>query len=177
MDKRYLFLLLCAQSVPLKISHLHKSRWLIFSVGVTGFEPATTRPPDVYSNRAELHPAAEKQCKCRIKKSVFKILSGLFLLSGPFPCFRKQGNACITGEKSLSERQARVARLGLNPLRDVTGRRSDGPIPSDRSDATSGCRTEKRHFKRPGTYPGYRPVAISSSIAPSPSGETEKTVP
>lgn len=28
-----------------------------FSVGVTGFEPATTRPPDAYSNRAELHPA------------------------------------------------------------------------------------------------------------------------
>ena len=26
------------------------------SVGMTGFEPATTRPPDVYSNRAELHP-------------------------------------------------------------------------------------------------------------------------
>ena len=25
-------------------------------VGMTGFEPATTRPPDVYSNRAELHP-------------------------------------------------------------------------------------------------------------------------
>ena len=24
---------------------------------MTGFEPATTRPPDVYSNRAELHPA------------------------------------------------------------------------------------------------------------------------
>ena len=23
---------------------------------MTGFEPATTRPPDVYSNRAELHP-------------------------------------------------------------------------------------------------------------------------
>ena len=29
-------------------------------VGVTGFEPATTRPPDVYSNRAELHPVAVK---------------------------------------------------------------------------------------------------------------------
>ena len=27
--------------------------WL---VGMTGFEPATPRPPDVYSNRAELHP-------------------------------------------------------------------------------------------------------------------------
>ena len=25
-------------------------------VGVKGFEPSTTRPPDVYSNRAELHP-------------------------------------------------------------------------------------------------------------------------
>ena len=24
---------------------------------MTGFEPATTRPPDAYSNRAELHPA------------------------------------------------------------------------------------------------------------------------
>ena len=28
-------------------------------VGMTGFEPATPRPPDVYSNRAELHPAAK----------------------------------------------------------------------------------------------------------------------
>ena len=152
-------------------------KWLIFSVGVTGFEPAATRPPDVYSNRAELHPASDKQCKCRIKKSVCKSFTGLFLLSGHFPCFRKPGNACIKGEKSLSERQARVARLGLNPLRNVTGRRSDGPIPSDRNDATSGYRTEKRHFKRTGAYPGYRPVAISSSIAPSPSGETEKTAP
>ena len=26
------------------------------SVGVTRFELATTRPPDAYSNRAELHP-------------------------------------------------------------------------------------------------------------------------
>ncbi len=25
-------------------------------VGMTGFEPATSRPPDVYSNRTELHP-------------------------------------------------------------------------------------------------------------------------
>ena len=31
------------------------------SVGVTGFEPATTRPPDVYSNRTELRP--EYGCK------------------------------------------------------------------------------------------------------------------
>lgn len=32
-----------------------------FQVGVTGFEPATTRPPDVYSNRAELHPAIQSK--------------------------------------------------------------------------------------------------------------------
>ena len=31
------------------------------SVGVTGFEPATTRPPDAYSNRAELHPELRLQ--------------------------------------------------------------------------------------------------------------------
>ena len=31
------------------------------SVGVTGFEPATTRPPDAYSNRAELHPELRVQ--------------------------------------------------------------------------------------------------------------------
>ena len=30
-------------------------------VGVTGFEPATTRPPDVYSNRTELRP--DSVCK------------------------------------------------------------------------------------------------------------------
>ena len=34
-------------------------------VGVTGFEPATTRPPDAYSNRAELHP------ELRMQKYVF----------------------------------------------------------------------------------------------------------
>ena len=32
-----------------------------FPVGVTGFEPATTRPPDAYSNRAELHPELRMQ--------------------------------------------------------------------------------------------------------------------
>ena len=36
----------------------------LYSVGMTGFEPATTRPPDEYSNRAELHPAlACLRCK------------------------------------------------------------------------------------------------------------------
>ena len=29
---------------------------LLAQVGMTGFEPATTRPPDVYSNRTELRP-------------------------------------------------------------------------------------------------------------------------
>ena len=30
---------------------------LFISVGMTRFELATPRPPDAYSNRAELHPA------------------------------------------------------------------------------------------------------------------------
>ena len=34
----------------------------LYSVGMTGFEPATTRPPDEYSNRAELHP----ECSWRL---------------------------------------------------------------------------------------------------------------
>ena len=35
-------------------------------VGMTGFEPATTRPPDAYSNRAELHPELNSGCKSTI---------------------------------------------------------------------------------------------------------------
>ena len=35
------------------------------TVGMTGFEPATTRPPDEYSNRTELHPVL------RVQKYIF----------------------------------------------------------------------------------------------------------
>ena len=35
---------------------------MFLSVGMTGFEPATTRPPDAYSNRTELHPASDFVC-------------------------------------------------------------------------------------------------------------------
>ena len=35
-----------------------------YFVGVTGFEPATSRPPDVYSNRTELYP---ELCECKSK--------------------------------------------------------------------------------------------------------------
>ena len=41
-----------------------KSEILLLSaqlVGVTRFELATTRPPDEYSNRAELHPELRMQ--------------------------------------------------------------------------------------------------------------------
>ena len=40
------------------------NRWIInafLEVGMTGFEPATSRPPDVYSNRTELHPELRVQ--------------------------------------------------------------------------------------------------------------------
>lgn len=46
---------------PLADSLLSALNFFRKTVGVTGFEPATTRPPDVYSNRAELHP--ERDCK------------------------------------------------------------------------------------------------------------------
>jgi hypothetical protein len=31
-----------------------------FLVGMAGFEPAASRPPDVHSNRAELHPVTNE---------------------------------------------------------------------------------------------------------------------
>ena len=34
---------------------------LLISVGVTGIEPATSRPPDAHSNRTELHPELRVQ--------------------------------------------------------------------------------------------------------------------
>lgn len=40
------------------------------SVGMTGFEPATTRPPDEYSNRAELHP----ECSWRLATWALSLL-------------------------------------------------------------------------------------------------------
>ncbi len=33
----------------------------IFVVGMTGFEPAISRPPDVHFNRAKLHPEIGEQ--------------------------------------------------------------------------------------------------------------------
>ena len=48
----------------------------LLRVGVTGFEPATTRPPDVYSNRAELHPVCFSGAKVAYSVEMRK----LFLL-------------------------------------------------------------------------------------------------
>ncbi len=59
---------------------------------MTGFEPATTRPPDAYSNRAELHPAlfcvAKVRIFCKQTKYVAKIFSkfclGILLVLSAF---------------------------------------------------------------------------------------------
>ena len=59
-------------------------------VGMTGFEPATTRPPDAYSNRAELHPALFCECKVTIILQTNKIYCQnilCFLLQLPFVLF------------------------------------------------------------------------------------------
>ena len=42
-------------SIIVRLSMLHNS------VGVTGIEPATSRPPDAHSNRTELHPELRVQ--------------------------------------------------------------------------------------------------------------------
>ncbi len=48
-------------------------------VGVTGFEPATTRPPDAYSNRAELHPVVLfNGCKSTYLRGICKIFRRFF---------------------------------------------------------------------------------------------------
>lgn len=37
-----------------------------FIVGVIGFEPTISRPPDVHFNRTKLHPDGDIKCKCII---------------------------------------------------------------------------------------------------------------
>ena len=50
--------------IDIKKSPILRLRTLILNiVGMTRFELATTRPPDVYSNRAELHPEKFLWCK------------------------------------------------------------------------------------------------------------------
>ena len=50
------------------------------SVGVTGFEPATTRPPDAYSNRAELHPVAFRSANIVYFSQTGTFLQDFFLI-------------------------------------------------------------------------------------------------
>ena len=63
----HLFALNCNESFRIVVDEKEKRSQVndltpSFSpVGVTGFEPATTRPPDAYSNRAELHPELRMQ--------------------------------------------------------------------------------------------------------------------
>ncbi len=65
-------------------------------VGVTRFELATTRPPDAYSNRAELHPdgvvafdwagvVSQKRCKGREFSRAAQIFQPLFSSTNPVP--------------------------------------------------------------------------------------------
>ena len=65
-------------------------------VGVTRFELATTRPPDAYSNRAELHPDGvvafdwagvvfQKRCKGREFSRAAQIFQPLFSSTNPVP--------------------------------------------------------------------------------------------
>ena len=78
----------CSKGIEMVLKKTRKTLQSLvksFFVGMTGFEPATTRPPDAYSNRAELHPAhlrlqrykhfANKQHFYRIFSSALNLLS------------------------------------------------------------------------------------------------------
>ena len=56
------------------------------SVGVTGFEPATTRPPDAYSNRAELHPVAFRSANIVYFSQTGTFLQDFFVSLHKTPC-------------------------------------------------------------------------------------------
>ena len=49
-------------SIKTKSIDNHQIINAFLGVGMTGFEPATSRPPDVYSNRTELRP---ELCECK----------------------------------------------------------------------------------------------------------------
>lgn len=50
---------------------------LFFSVGMARFELATPRPPDVYSNRTELHPENFFLRRCKDKQNGGSCNSGI----------------------------------------------------------------------------------------------------
>ena len=50
------------------------------SVGVTRFELATTRPPDAYSNRAELHPVAFRSANIVYFSQIVTFLQDFFVI-------------------------------------------------------------------------------------------------
>ncbi len=54
-----------------------------FSVGMTGFEPATTRPPDAYSTGLSYIPSSEFACETDFlfRYAPAKLYSPRFLLS------------------------------------------------------------------------------------------------
>ena len=82
---------------PCKLGRAEKTKALDLSiegfalnfVGMTGFEPATTRPPDVYSNRAELHPEIHLRELPRVWDCKYK---PLFLQNQTFTTFFKKNH-------------------------------------------------------------------------------------
>ena len=78
-------------------------------VGMTGFEPATTRPPDAYSNRAELHPA---HLRVQIYNKFVNIqLSELYILHNTI---KKRNNNIAVDTTNISSRQRETYVEGLS---------------------------------------------------------------
>ena len=82
---------------------------ILLFVGMTGFEPATTRPPDAYSNRAELHPAHLRVQ--RYNKFVNIQLSELYILHNTI---KKRNNNIAVDTTNISSRQIETYVEGLS---------------------------------------------------------------
>ncbi len=108
---------------------IHKDQSLLLTVGVTGFEPATTRPPDVYSNRAELHPAVKVGAKVVLSFEISKLLrnfvpgiSSFYLMTRPMNLSLSipqdlNGKIRLPASKSISNRMLVINELSGRAIR------------------------------------------------------------
>ena len=104
----------CADIQKERRSQAFTPNSFLLRVGVTGFEPATTRPPDAYSNRAELHPESCFGCKstflCGFAQVFFRF-SDFFLRKTLDKKLQKIGNQTNWKSNCLRAKLACATRM------------------------------------------------------------------
>ena len=123
------------------------------AVGVTGFEPATTRPPDVYSNRAELHPAiagAKVALLCETAKLFHRFFEPVPQFFAPAPRFSARRPPRDAPRQKKRTESAAVTRLFptfVSPIYGAGPRRGGGNEPFPRPVPPAGRQTAARYEK------------------------------